>query len=223
MTGGPLNSHMAWLAEAQKVRQDIGLSSTREQPIRPDVMDRDGRADDKSALLASAAVSFYRSPARFRPALASISGYAANVICRVFPGLLGGLPCGMTRPAAKSPTALGFVLALQPRLNLKRTAALGADMDSPLDGVHRLRLFGRECVSGPKTAPPLVPNLMIARHFADGHMPFAAALVRAKPRNFSAIRFDRKLASTNLAIKLCHARILARTMGVAKFADVRAA
>lgn len=172
------------------------------------MVNRNRIADMLPAILTDSSVPIYRNQAGRHPSTPAISCRATNPRRGIFAGFIDFTVFRMTGLAAKTLAGNRFVLASQPRRNLKPNfakCAFKALVQNKLPAFHRawLALVGRG-----NSNPESVPSKRRPAHHSICHVPFATAGVTAKPRRFHSVWLHKKHFSANLARRILHASIV---------------
>ena len=173
-------------------------------------MNRNRQPNHKAAGLACAAVAYNSNGSRIQPALAAISGYAANPQVGFSPRLFSFHISGMAAFATKAQTRFAFVLMLNPRLYCEILRALRAIVHIALDCIHAFSLFASKSISGAQARSPSVSDLVGAWHFTVSHVPFPPANLAAKPCGCRPVWLHLKSVAAYLARFINHGPILTR-------------
>lgn len=163
-----------------------------------------------AAGLTRSSVAFNGGGALLIPSFAAIGGNSSNPLRGVTAGLVASHVRGMASLATKTHAGFALVLTLNPRLYFKVSAAFCAFVNIALNGVKRLSLFTSECIGRSQSSAPFVPNLVIARHGSDAHVPFATAFLAAKPSSFLSVWLYLKSTRADFASLCNHRLILSR-------------
>lgn len=208
-----LYSHMARLAETNKILEIVRFVRRFKQSKWSLVVHGDGVANHNSALLARPCVSLHRDSTSFCPSLSSIGGYASNVVSGIPSRFMRSLVSAMARLAAKPSAAFGCVLFSDPRLYLESTPAVSAVVHLSSHDVYRSGLFTRERIGWPESLAPLVAKLVGTRHRAVRHMPFTATRLATKPGRSGTIWLDLKRRFADFAGDCVHSYRIPQFMG----------
>ena len=176
-------------------------------------MNRNRATNEHTTGPANAAVALNGCRSCGNPAFPPVGCWSANPLRGLFAGKMLNRIRGMAILGTETQPGLGNVLPSEPRLEFKLRTAVGALVRFALHKINRSGLLARECVGGSQPFAPLVPDLVVVRHFAVRHVPLAAAHLTAKPSPVGSVWFHLKRAAAYLACLRNHAGIIPRRMG----------
>lgn len=176
-------------------------------------MNRNRFANHNSAGLACSVISINGKHSSLKPTFSAIGCNSADPLLRVWPGFFFSLKQRMAGLAAKAKTRFCFVLANDPRNNFKIFSAMSARERLSFYCVHLSGLLAGKCVCWPETFAPFVSSLVVVRHRAIGHVPFAAALLTAKTGFVDTVWLHLERLAAYFTGFSNHVAILPRFMG----------
>ena len=176
-------------------------------------MNRNRFPNNDAACLARSFISIDCNQSSLKPSFSAIGCDSADPLLRVGAGFVFSLKQRMAGFAAKAKARFCFVLANDPRNNFKIFSAMSARERLSFYCVHLSGLLAGKCVCWPETFAPFVSSLVVVRHRAIGHVPFAAALLTAKTGFVDTVWLHLERLAAYFTGFSNHVAILPRFMG----------